>query len=298
MTIKLVEAGSLGDKKGRKYLCRLIAAGQGSSGFYSESMLTEYGPTAFPIGTHSFLNHKSYDDEWQLPERRVQDIAGVIVDTPFYDTDGLYAHIEFTEDGAKLVGELQENIGLSIYANGETEDFDGGLNVTRILPSPLNSVDIVTRAGAGGKVMALAESFRAKISTDQTTSNDSGGKVTERIEMDDKDIARIAEALALAIAPSFTALTEALKPVEPVANEGETDYAAVTEAVIESGLPKTIRAKVLEAVKAGTDVTEAIAEGKALVESIQSDLEVSAGVIKESAGDKPSESTYTLGAWS
>jgi hypothetical protein len=303
MTIKLAEAtGAVGEKKGsRTYKCRLIAVGQGSSGFYSESMLSEYGPTAFPVGTHSYLNHKSYDEEWSQPERRVQDIAGVVTETPWMiPGDGLYSNIEFTEAGAKLVEELGEHIGLSIYAtNAEVEEYDGGINVTKILPSPLNSVDIVTRAGAGGKIMELAESFRGTATESSTT--DSRGDITERIKMDEKDIKAIAEAVKEAITPSLTALTEALKPVEPASEKTEgPDIAAVTEAVIDAGLPKVIRERVLKAVQEGAEYEKEIADAKALVESMRSELKEQApgapGVVRESAGTS-GDKTYRVGGW-
>lgn len=299
MTIRLSEAGALGDKKGRTYRCRLIQAGQGSSGFYSESVLSEYGPSAFPVGTHSYLNHKSYDDEWNQPERRVQDIAGVISSVPEFRESALWADITFTAAGVALVEELGEHIGLSIYANGETEDYDGGVAITKIFPSPLNSVDIVTRAGAGGKIMELAESFRASGAEDSTS--DSRGTQTERIEMDEKDIKAIADAVTAAIAPQFTALTEALKPVEPATDEDKgVDIAAVAEAVHEAGLPKSVRTQVYEAVQKGAKLEDVLAGAKTLVESIKSELGTTdaagGGVIRESG--TATDKNFTLSGWS
>lgn len=297
MTIRLSEAGALGSKSGgRKYRCKLIEAGQGSSGLYSADMLAEYGPQAFPVGTHSYLNHKSYDEEWNQPERRVQDIAGVLVSTPEFYENALWGDIEFNSQGAALVEELKDHIGLSIYAIGESEEYDGGVNITKMLYSPLNSIDIVTRAGAGGKIMELAESFRAP-SAEPTTTTDSRGEITERIEMDEKDIERIVEAIKTSLVP---ALKEALTPpvVEPAEDKKELDIAAVAEAVNDAKLPKVLRDKVYAAVKEGVDVTDAVTEAKALVEAVKSmtpETPADTGVIKES-GTKTE--TYTVSGWS
>ncbi len=35
----------------------LITPGKGSSGVYTEAMLKESGPVAFPKGTHSYIDH-------------------------------------------------------------------------------------------------------------------------------------------------------------------------------------------------------------------------------------------------
>lgn len=259
----LKETASLGAKTGNKYNARVIKAGQGSSGFYSESMLQEYGPTAFPAGTHVYINHKSMSDEWERPERGVEDIGGVLETDATFNGDGLYATIRFTERALPLVEELKDHIGLSIYAVGEAEEMDGGVNVTKLMFSPFNSVDLVTRPGAGGAVLELMESYRetnssARIETTKVASSDAP-TVSEREAMTEEDITKIVEAVKAAITEPLNAIAESLKPAVSESVSTEPDLVAATEAALDAGLPKIAREKVVVAVKAGTTVAEAIA---------------------------------------
>src|SRR5690625_7374215 len=104
---------------------------------------------------------------------------------------------------------------MSIHVQGEveeSEDASGNIvrNVTSLYPSPLNSVDRVTVAGAEGRVSEkLAESFR----------------VTERtVHVDEKDITAIAQAVKAAREAPITTLAEAvdvLRPAAPTAGNQE-----------------------------------------------------------------------------
>src|SRR5690554_7670050 len=41
----------------------------GSSGYYPASVLERDGATAFPAGTHIYLDHPTWEEDWQRPER-------------------------------------------------------------------------------------------------------------------------------------------------------------------------------------------------------------------------------------
>jgi hypothetical protein len=156
--------------KCRKATAKIIEGDRwGSRGYYPSSMLAEYGPTAWPIGTQMYLNHPTVTEEADRPERSLHDLAGKITSTPVYDQrgpdgPGLYADVEIYPHVAPIIASMHGDIGLSIIANGTAEpgtrDGRSGLVVTSISPSPTNSVDYVTRAGAGGKLVALLESAR------------------------------------------------------------------------------------------------------------------------------------------
>lgn len=140
----------------------LIAADvQGSSGYYPAEVLMRDGPKAFPAGTHIYFDHPSGSEEMDRPERSVKDIAGFLLDNAAFeetaDGRGLFSRIQFTEKAKPLVKELHQVIGLSIRAAGQIEETSSGQRIVRSIEHGL-SVDVVTRAGAGGRLVTMTES--------------------------------------------------------------------------------------------------------------------------------------------
>lgn len=271
---------SLGKVQGkRRWLTRVISVGAGSSGIYTESALRDTGPAAFPVGTQVHINHDSWRDEDERPEGDLRRLAGVLVSAAEFKEDGLYAEIEFGEEWGPFVEQFHDFIGLSIAAYGyHSEVSETGLPIIEgFIPSPTNRVDLVTLAGAKGKVIEALESFRGKLEVNN-------GKETG---MTPEQIAELTEAIVVGLTPALTALQEALTPEVTDDTEVNDDVAAVTEALVESELPKVARAKVYEAVQGGTAVADAIAEQKAFIESLRAGDEENEGAIKESG--KPAE---------
>lgn len=248
---------------------RLLSAGQGSSGFYPAEMIEQYGPTAFPAGTQVFNDHLTESEEWERRgQHSIKDLVGVTTSAPVYNAEeqSLEADVKFFPNAADFVREAYEHFELSIEAMSYTND-DGV--VEALIPSPFNAVALVPKGGRDGKITALVESYREKHGNIVTNREHA---VDERKEtgVEPKDITAIATAVAEALAPSFTQITEALKPAEVVEVE-KTDApeaSEVAEALIEAGLTKTARARVFEAVKGGEDVAKAIEAEKALREEI------------------------------
>ncbi|AXH66188.1 capsid maturation protease [Streptomyces phage Satis] len=140
----------------------LIAADvQGSSGYYPAEVLMRDGPKAFPAGTHIYFDHPSGSEEMDLPERSVLKIAGFLLDDAAFeetaDGRGLFSRIQFTEKAKPIAKELHEVIGLSIRAAGQIEETASGQRIVRSIEQGL-SVDLVTRAGAGGRLVTMTES--------------------------------------------------------------------------------------------------------------------------------------------
>lgn len=167
----LAEAsGSLGDVqrgpvKGRRFRVLLIKAGWGSSGYYGEEVLKRDGPKVWPAGTQSYLDHPSLTETVERPERSVKDLASTIVTDPVWDTaeGGLAAVVEvFPQWTGLLNEEFAKKVGLSIRAYGTAEQGEAEGRTGPIITSLDEgiSVDWVTRAGAGGRVLELIESAR------------------------------------------------------------------------------------------------------------------------------------------
>lgn len=144
---------------------QIIRAGWGSSGYYPAKVLERDGPTVFPAGTHMFLDHPTETEEVERPERSVRDLAAVLAEDA-YSPDGgktLRAKARVFAPYRQLVAEAHADIGVSIRAMGTAQPGEMEGRTGPIIQSLTvgESVDFVTRAGAGGKVLALLESARA-----------------------------------------------------------------------------------------------------------------------------------------
>lgn len=175
MPKRLTESGALvtreadSDKAGR-LLVQLISPGWGSSGYYSPKVL-ENAATAkvFPAGTHMFFDHPSESERHDRPERSVRDLASVLTEDARWDTDlgALVAETQVIGPYRDLLTDdtFIENVGTSIVAYADTTvgEAEGrkGTIITELVES--QSVDYVTRAGRGGRVLAVLESARANV---------------------------------------------------------------------------------------------------------------------------------------
>ena len=150
----------------RTWRARLIEGNRwGSSGYYPAQVLESDGPSTWPAGTPIYFDHPTPTEEAERPARSVKDLAGKITTTPTYEGDGLYADVEFYAHTAPIVEAMAEDIGLSIRAGAEVEsgERDGRTGWIITALSEGASVDLVTKAGAGGKLVGLLESARAQV---------------------------------------------------------------------------------------------------------------------------------------
>lgn len=145
---------------------KIISPGQGSSGYYpAQTLQAAAAKNIFPKGTQVFwVDNKTHGSGVEDPER----LAGVLEGNAVWeeqglDGPGLYAPIRIFSDYESRVREKGPNLGLSIVAIGE---FSRGL-----LPSGLEgevisdiiasqSVDVVTKAGRGGKFLFESDTSR------------------------------------------------------------------------------------------------------------------------------------------
>lgn len=254
---------------------RIISAGQGASAYYPAAVLERDGRKAFPIGTKSYLNHPTMTEGWERPERDVEKICAKQVSEAEYDpTDqSLYANYQFTGKYQRMIGELYEVLGMSIYALAEYEidtigEYTGKI-ITSFVESPMNSVDVVTVAGANGAIIAqVSEGFRAFGS--KGTSAQEASAPTPQQKESELDKAAMLAAFAEALAP-LTLAVAALTP-KPAESVKESTLAAEHELVAESGLPKAVRAVVYKAIEGGASAAESIASQNILVEAITADI--------------------------
>jgi hypothetical protein len=281
---------------GKRWKVKVIESGWGSSGYYGASMLAEYGPKVFKAGTKVFMNHPSAIEANDRPERDVHQLAGKLVSDAVFQENGLYADIQFYSHYAPIIAEMAEDVGLSIHAlgnavEGEAEGRQGPI-IESLVEDPLTSVDVVTVAGAGGKFVALLESYKrigeAAEFVAEADTEGNGMSITK--EEFDAAIADLKETFVETLSPlreSVSVLVEAATPAEVEATEevveeevaDAIDPVEVAEKFNESGLPKIALSRVAEAMKSEANtksVDELIAEEKAYADALRADVAVEA----------------------
>jgi hypothetical protein len=301
MTTKLSE--SLGfeanESKNNKWHVKVIQSGWGSSGYYGSDMLRQYGPGVFKAGTKVFMNHPSYSESSDRPERDVHQLAGKLVTDAVFREDGLFADVQFYSHYAPAIKEMFNDVGLSIHAMGnsyigEAEGREGPI-IESLVDDPLTSVDVVTVAGAGGKFVTLLESYRNKgdVTNVVAESETEGTEMSITKEEFDSAIAELKETLVDALAPlreSVSVLVEAVTPADEEAVEDETpaiDPVEVAEKFNESGLPKVALNRVAEAMKSkeNTKTVEQLIESeKAYANSIREGFVSEAASVADVSG--------------
>lgn len=242
-----------------KYLIKIIGVDvQGSSAYYPKEVVERDIATAYPAGTKIYFDHAEEEGI-----RSVRDVAGKITGGHIVREDGAYAEAQFNKNAKPIIEDCYDVLGMSIKGKADVIENESGIVVSRLHYHRLNSVDLVTEAGAdGGIARRLKESFNGRETV-----------------VEEKDITAI-----------VSAVVDALKPA-PVEDD-EVDLAAVTEAALEAGLPKTARAKVVASVKAGVAVEEAVKAEQTYIKEIaeatkpqEEDLEGKVTEVSEDATD-------------
>lgn len=148
-----------------KFPVKVIQPGWGSSGYYSESVLA--ASAGLFEGAQMFWNHPKSSDNYERPERDLRDLAGVLTNVRYEESNpngaGIYGDATVFEPFKSTLKEISPYIGVSIRAGGRVKEGEAegrsGLLVEEI--NLVQSVDFVTKAGAGGKVLAqFAEAAR------------------------------------------------------------------------------------------------------------------------------------------
>ena len=149
-------------------LVKIIDAGVGSCGLYrAEVLKAACEANKFPAGLQMFANHQTCEERAKRPEGEIEKLVAVTRENGYWDESGpdgpaVYAKAQVTQHWRATMESLADDIGTSwdgscAYSWGEV----GGKEMP-IVEEILNvkSVDFVTRAGRGGKIMSLQEAAR------------------------------------------------------------------------------------------------------------------------------------------
>ncbi len=215
---------------------KLIGPGKGSSAFYPAEALKTSGPRVFKAGTHVYLNHQTAAEEAARPEGDVKNLAGVLEsDAVYHDTHekgpGLYSTMKVFADHADSINEKAPFVGMSIRAGGIAESGakKDGLPVLKEF-TDVRSVDVVTRAGAGG--MILTESAASAVSTNPQPNGEENAMTLEEAK------ALIQAGIKEAVGPLHARLAAA---------DARDDARAILKDI---ALPEAAKTRIVESVSA------------------------------------------------
>lgn len=268
----------------------------GSSGYYPADTLRTYGPTAFPSGTQVYFDHPSNTEEMDRPERSVRDLAGVFLDDAHFeengpDGSGLFTRIQFFPDARDWVQARADHVGLSIRASGQVDDTPQG-RIVRTLEGI--SVDLVTRAGAGGRLVMMTESAISTASqgggvggsqsgTNTTTQADTNALVQEVI-----NLREAFQNQAVGMTKLLQFLKERQREAEKALQES-ADVSQVIAKLTGADLPSSSRTRLAENYRPGQDLDEEIRREREYLKSVLREHD-----IKEAKSDKSSNASLGL----
>ncbi|WP_460871862.1 hypothetical protein, partial [Nocardioides pakistanensis] len=159
--VNLTEAATSSDTSSGVLEVEFITPGWGSSGYYSRQVLEAAAPLFTP-GLQMFMDHPSASENTDRPERSVRDIGAILLEAGHVDksTGGIRGKVKVVAPYRELLTDedFVTNIGVSI--RGSATDITVGEAEGRTGPiieglADIQSVDFVTRAGRGGKVLGV-----------------------------------------------------------------------------------------------------------------------------------------------
>lgn len=166
--VEITEARTLATKRAgpRELEVQLIDPGWGSSGYYSADVLEQAAKNrVFKAGTHMYADHPTPTEDAERPQRSIRDLAAILVeDASVGPNGGLVARAKPLNGWGTALAEMKDAIGVSIRAGAYATEGEAegrrGLIVDELLEA--KSVDFVTKAGRGGKILEVLESARPK----------------------------------------------------------------------------------------------------------------------------------------
>jgi len=149
---------------------QIITPGWGSSGYYSPQVLEAAARSqVFRKGTKMFLDHPTPMENDERPNRSVKDLAAVLAEDARWDGTALRAPVRTFGQWRDVVAEMVEAgdsevdvIGVSIRADAQVSEGEAEGRSGYIIQEISNarSVDFVTEAGRGGRILQVLESAR------------------------------------------------------------------------------------------------------------------------------------------
>lgn len=301
-TFAEAESGTLAEvRTDGTYPVTLITPGLGSSAFYSESVIANDAPKAFPKGTHVYLNHAK---DGPSPDKL---LGTLIADTTIAEDGSAKNVFKPLKHWADFVDQVHKHTGLSINARGDGHrEVMEGREVTvadTIDYHRSNSVDLVSfagREGSGFSESLFQEALAAVEVPVQTEPSETGNQKKE-YKMDQELKERL-DALATSMSSVVTLLESAtVAPKAPTDDEKAADRAAAVAAtrLVESAeVPASVKTRLIESINSGNyAVEDEIKSVTALREELKTELKES-GYVVGAAGASDGAETPKINGWS
>ena len=218
----------------------------------------------------SMVNSESYhtDDEDEKKKKKMEAEPGGLAEKDLVSMDhggemayGQVAYIMtsgvFPFEGDPLAISASEESPVALIRVWMEEE--GEWKPTQILMG--HPISELTKVSALGDTGDGEEGTVAPMASETVTNMKEGNSDMELKELSDQ-LAELPNLVAAAVA-------EALAPAVETEEKEEVDVAAVAEALVNANLPEVSRKAVYESLRAGADLTEAIENQKAFVESVK-----------------------------
>jgi hypothetical protein len=305
--ITLIESAGSPVKEGRRWLVTIAKPGQGSSGFYSEDVLKETGPNAFPPGTKAFFNHDA--------KRDVRDMVGTYKEGAFWNDEigELQAYLTPFPRYEQVLEEAGTNVEASIHVASRKDARTG--YVKELVYNRANTVDLVSFAGLEGSGLKYQiENLFAAVAAESEQEENKENNVDISKEQWDTLVASVA-----AVTAKFdTFVAESKVEVQGVADEAAVEakveelleealnsYAEVEKSINDADILDVQKESLKASARKGEDITEKLAEAVSIVaearKKLVPDTKVTPRdkvvVVSESL-DSDTPKTYKVGRWS
>lgn len=286
---------------------RIITEGKGTSAIYLREML-EANKDVFAERA-MFGNHpKDPNKPWERSPFEMKATLGPVVEYKVVDgVAGLWGEAIVDDEVDAFLEKFHKQVGVSIFASGESYEKDGEIYAESFDGTdPYTSVDFVVAPGRGGGVeQRMLEAYRVlenSAAADNGVGTPAADPNKKEAKAMDEKLAKLLEAFLDGVDARFTALEAKLDSVVTLSEsahdaEAKTVEALeVADALAEAELTESGRKRVIESLKAGTEVADAIATEKALRDEIlaEADRVVQHGRFGEAA-DKTNEDYSVAG---
>ncbi len=276
-TKRLYEAGKLVEGKTSRgtWPIRIITEGKGSSGVYTRELLEQYASVF--ANRPMFGNHPTDPSKpWERSPFDIKAKLGSTVEYKVVDgVAGLYGEAEVDDEVDRFLEKFRDQVQVSIFASGEGSENDDGEYIVESLDGsdPYTSVDFVVAAGRGGGIERVLEHFHAL--EDSTAPAGAGnGKDNAMDEATKAFIEALFKGVTESIATlqesvnSAVTLVESVKDAQPERVEAVDAAGELATAVAEAQLGEKAVKRVLESVKAGSPVADAVAHEKEIRDEV------------------------------
>lgn len=279
--------------------------GWGSTGYYSADLLKRDGPRIFPAGTQMFWNHQTEAEMAERPEGDLRNLAAITTKPAEWKNGaqglGLYTRAKIREAYASDVKELKDDIGVSLrafgkFTLGKAEGQEGKI-IQEFVKG--KSIDFVTRAGRGGKVLELFESAGRKPvpANTETIAAESRNQENSDMAMTEEEIRLLKEAQTAATTASATA--ERLQ----AQMNSLTARSLISEAAAGYTMPAATRARIINELSTNPPLTDGAVDVVKLQEAVKTRVTTELNYLAEASGSPvrsmgatapPAEETITI----